>query len=413
MGVAALDEQILYGELGVNAEYLIDHAFGREPVTIAEIQAYRPRANSISSGQVLARAYSYEEAYTVLREMVDAAVLDLVQKQQVTSSISLFVSYASERAQVRRLDASGTAQYRDNCGKLRSSTSDIVPRASVDEQIPRRAPKPRFGGSERALVREAQTVDGVFVNEHGKRPRGGYTALFAHSNASRRLGVRTNSFKKIMAAFDELWAQTVDPKRPVKRINLGFGDLLPEEFATVDLFSDHEADEREHDLARAMNAVKRKFGKNALLKGTSFTEGATARERNEQVGDIMPRSQSLMDAPGTNTPSRTANGRTRADRAAQFMPFAALTGYYELARAQERTSEPRREITDEMAAELSRKILSIRRGDLVCVTYYKDDGYTDLVDIVEQVEEPLRQLKVKSARIPFDDIYEIELRGRP
>ena len=133
-------------------------------------------------------------------------------------------------------------------------------------------------------MREAQTVDGVFVNEHGKRPRGGYTALFAHSNASRRLGVRTNSFKKIMAAFDELWAQTVDPKRPVKRINLGFGDLLPEEFATVDLFSDHEADEREHDLARAMNAVKRKFGKNALLKGTSFTEGATARERNEQVG---------------------------------------------------------------------------------------------------------------------------------
>lgn len=284
MGVAALDEQILYDELGVNAEYLIDHAFGREPVTIAEIQAYRPRANSISSGQVLARAYSYEEAYTVLREMVDAAVLDLVQKQQVTSSISLFVSYASERAQVRRLDASGTAQYRDNCGKLRSSTSDIVPRASADEQIPRRAPKPRFGGSERALVREAQTVDGVFVNEHGKRPRGGYTALFAHSNASRRLGVRTNSFKKIMAAFDELWAQTIDPKRPVKRINLGFGDLLPEEFATVDLFSDHEADEREHDLARAMNAVKRKFGKNALLKGTSFTEGATARERNEQVG---------------------------------------------------------------------------------------------------------------------------------
>lgn len=127
----------------------------------------------------------------------------------------------------------------------------------------------------------------------------------------------------------------------------------------------------------------------------------------------MPRSQSRMDAPETNTPSRTANGRTRADRAAQFMPFAALTGYYELARAQERTSEPRREITDEMAAELSRKILSIRRGDLVCVTYYKDDGYTDLVDIVEQVEEPLRQLKVKSARIPFDDIYEIELRGRP
>ena len=77
-------------------------------------------------------------------------------------------------------------------------------------------------------MREAQAIDGIFVGEHGGKPRGGYAALFAHSNASRKLPERTNSFKKIMRYFDDLWAQTVDPKRPVKRINLGFGNLVPE-----------------------------------------------------------------------------------------------------------------------------------------------------------------------------------------
>ena len=106
MGVAALDENLLYDELGVNAEYLIDHAFGREPTTIADIQAYRPQATSTTTGQVLSKGYAYEQAYTVLREMVDNAVLDLVDKHVVCDSISLFVGYASERADIRRLDAS-------------------------------------------------------------------------------------------------------------------------------------------------------------------------------------------------------------------------------------------------------------------------------------------------------------------
>ena len=114
MGVAALDENLLYDELGVNAEYLIDHAFGREPTTIADIQAYRPQATSTTTGQVLSKGYAYEQAYTVLREMVDNAVLDLVDKHVVCDSISLFVGYASERADIRRLNASGAAQYIDD-----------------------------------------------------------------------------------------------------------------------------------------------------------------------------------------------------------------------------------------------------------------------------------------------------------
>ena len=282
-GVAArLDENLLYDELGVNAEYLIDHAFGREPVTIADIQAYRPSATSTTTGQVLSRGYSYEEAYTVLREMVDAAVLDLVDKHVVCDSISLFVGYASEAAQIKRLDASGTAQFRDNCGKLRTSTVDIVPNADKTDIDPR---APRIEGTDASpQVHERTTGVSAWHGEHGTRPRGGYAAAFSHSNASRKLPQRTNSFKKIMGYFDELYARTVDPKRPVKRINLGFGNLLPEEFATVDLFCDAEADKRERDLAHAVLAVKGKYGKNAVLKGTSFTHGATARERNEQVG---------------------------------------------------------------------------------------------------------------------------------
>lgn len=228
MGVAALDENLLYDELGVNAEYLIDHAFGREPTTIADIQAYRPQATSTTTGQVLSKGYAYEQAYTVLREMVDNAVLDLVDKHVVCDSISLFVGYASERADIRRLDASGTAQYVDGCGHLRSSTSSIEPTATADPELAPRAPKPVQRDDERRrLVREAQAIDGIFVGEHGGKPRGGYAALFAHSNASRKLSERTNSFKKIMGYFDELWAHTVDPKRPVKRINLGLATSCP------------------------------------------------------------------------------------------------------------------------------------------------------------------------------------------
>ena len=125
-----LDERILYREFGVNAEYLIDHAHGREPCTIAEIQAYRPQASSMVNGQVLSRNYSYDEALTVLREMVDASVLDLVDQGVVASSISLYVGYASEAREVRRLDVSGSASYRDGCGRRRSSTAEDIPRST-------------------------------------------------------------------------------------------------------------------------------------------------------------------------------------------------------------------------------------------------------------------------------------------
>ena len=236
MEVAALDASILYREFGVNAEYLIDHAFGREPTTIADIQAYAPASSSYVNGQVLPEGYAFEDARTILKEMVDASALELVDRHEVCGHISLSVGYEWER---EGADVSGST-----------------------------------GGGR---------AGDVFVGEHGTRRlgrgRGG-----GHGGGSRKLPFRTNSYHKLMAAFDGLWDETIDRARRVRRLSIGLGNLMPEEFATVDLFTDVEAEERERNLQKAVLAVKGKFGKNALLRGTSLTEKATGRERNEQVG---------------------------------------------------------------------------------------------------------------------------------
>ena len=285
MGVAALDERILYREFGVNAEYLIDHAHGREPCTIAEIQAYRPQASSMVNGQVLSRNYSYDEALTVLREMVDSSVLDLVEQGVVASSISLYVGYASEAREVRRLDVSGSASYRDGCGRRRSSTAEDIPRSTSRPPGRGKTTWVPQTGTETARDLMAGDARGgeTFIGEHGARRVGGQGG-YAHAGKQRKLGERTNSRRKLMAYFEQLYAGSVDPRRPVKRINIGFGDLLPEELATVDLFTDVETEAREHDLLKAIIGVKGRYGKNALVMGRSLRPEATGRERNEQVG---------------------------------------------------------------------------------------------------------------------------------
>lgn len=229
-GVALLGRETLYQEFGVNAEILFDHAWGIEPCTIADIHAYRPKAHSTCNGQVLPCDYSFEEARTVLREMVDGTVLDLVEKGLACGHISLFVGYAA-----------GSGAYDDGEGQ---------------------------GGE-------------TFVGEHGTRRVG---RSMPHASASRKLSERTNSRAALTERFLGLFDEIVDPNRPIRRINVGTGDLVPEELATLTLFSDVEREQAEHRLAEATLAVKRKFGKNALLRGTSFKEKATARERNVQVG---------------------------------------------------------------------------------------------------------------------------------
>lgn len=229
-GVCAMDEATLYREFGVNAEYLIDHAHGVEPCTIADIHAYEPSAHSLGNGQVLPCDYTYEEAKDVLREMVDQLVLDLVDKHLVAGSISLYVGYAK----------------------------------GVDEH--------------------ASDADGAFFDGgHGRRPASGRRGG-AHTGGTRKQGDRTNLYSKLMPRFLDLFEETTRKDVPIRRINVGFGGVLPEDFATMDLFTDVEAEAEERKLQQAVLAVKDRFGKNALLRGTSLKEKATARERNEQIG---------------------------------------------------------------------------------------------------------------------------------
>ncbi len=240
-GVALMPPQVLYREFGVNAEYLIDHAWGVEPCTIRQIHDYQPKAHSLMNGQILPSDYTFEEARVVLKEMVDALALDLAEKGLVCDQVSLHVGYSRH----------GSAGRPDD-----GSSPD-------DGQV----------GAARGQV---------FVGEHGAQPVGG--RMGPHAGGSRRLPQRTDSYRVLISRLEGLYDERVDPARRIRRISIGFGGLMPREYATVDLFTDLGERAREHDLQQAVLAVKRKFGKNALLRGMSLTEKATARERNEQIG---------------------------------------------------------------------------------------------------------------------------------
>lgn len=227
-GVTEVDPDVLYGEFGVNAEYLIDHAWGLEPCTIAEVKAYEPETSSLMNGQILPCGYSFDDTLVVLREMVDDTVLDLVDKHLVTDHISLHVSY------------------------------------------------------KRDAQRDGEAAGELFEGGHGLRRADGRSG--PHGGGSRKIPERTNSFAKLFGYAEALFRETVDPARTMRKISVGFGNLVDEDLATVDLFTDVEAAARERRRHEAVLAVKGKFGKNALIKGTSLREQALGRERNEMVG---------------------------------------------------------------------------------------------------------------------------------
>lgn len=239
------NEELLYRLFGINAELLIDHAWGYEPCTMAEIKAYRPTTNSLCTGQVLQCAYTADKARIVVREMIDAQVLDLVAKGLVTDQIVLTIGYDVENL----LDPARRAAYH---GEV---TTD------------------RYGRS---------------VPKH------------AHGTAN--LGEHSSSTEQIVRAVLELYDRIVNPKLLIRRMNLSVNHLLlerdvpqKERFEQLDLFTDYaalrrerEAEEaakqREKSIQHAMIDIKSKYGKNAILRGTDFCEGATARERNAQIG---------------------------------------------------------------------------------------------------------------------------------
>lgn len=240
------DEDKLYKLFGKNAELLIDHAWGWEPTTIEAIKAYRPSTNSLGSGQVLHQPYEPDKAKLVLREMADLLVLDLVDKGLVTDQIVVTVGYDIENL----TDPERSKKYHG---------------AIVKDHYGRQIPK--------------------------------------HAHGTANLDGYTSSTKKIMCAASELFDRIVDKNLLVRRLNIVANHVLPEAdapkkndgFEQLDLFTDYAALEtnqereraeleREKKMQQAMLTIKKKFGKNAILKGMNLEEGATAKDRNAQIG---------------------------------------------------------------------------------------------------------------------------------
>ena len=239
------NEDLLYKLFGKNAELLIDHAWGWEPCTVADIKAYKPSTNSISTGQVLACPYTADKARLVVREMADQLVLDLVSKGLVTDRIVLTVGYDIDNLNdpARRINYHG--------------------RTETD----------RYG---RTLPKSA----------HG----------------TQSLGELTSSTQKLMDAATVLFDRIIDPNLLIRRMYLVANHVIPESDAPqparceqLDLFTDYAAEqerrraeqaalERERKLQQAALAIKSKYGKNALLKGMNLEKGATAIERNGKIG---------------------------------------------------------------------------------------------------------------------------------
>ncbi len=239
------NEDLLYRLFGVNAELLIDHAWGWEPCTVAEIKAYRPQENSLSSGQVLKAPYTFEMGKLVVREMTDLLVLDLVEKGLKTDQMVLTVGYDIDNIKIPSIANS----YR---GEI------------VKDHYGRAVPKPA----------------------HGSQNLGGYTS----------------STRRITEAVMQLYDRIVDKDLLVRRMYVVANHIKDEGTMSeteapkqLDLFTDYEkierektarkeAESREHSVQEAVISIHKKFGKNALLKGMNLEEGATTIERNGQIG---------------------------------------------------------------------------------------------------------------------------------
>lgn len=239
------NEELLYKMFGVNAELLIDHAWGYEPCTMAEIKAYRPKENSIVSGQVLHEPYPFDKAGLVIKEMADLLALDLVDKGLVTERLTLTIGY----------DA--------------SNLSD---------------PKRR------------NLYQGEIVVDPYGRP------IPKHAHGSCRLKEPSSSARVMMEAILALYSRIVNKELWIRRISISANRVMPEHSLTrtdsyeqMNLFTDYgmrdrekaeeqEVLKREKQVQKAILQIKKKYGKNAILRGMNLEEGATTRSRNGQIG---------------------------------------------------------------------------------------------------------------------------------
>ena len=236
------NEELLYRMFGINAELLIDHAWGWEPCRMQDIKAYRPETNSICSGQVLQCPYSFEKARLVVREMAEAVALDLLEKKLVTDQLTLTVGYDIE-------NTTGGSYH----GEI------------VTDRYGRKIPK--------------------------------------HTHGTANLPRKTSSARSIADAVLGVYDAKVNPKLSIRRLTITANRLVGEDTAQQEpeapvqfnLFDNVEVQEqrlqeeeaelkRERKIQEAMLDIKKKFGKNAILNGGSYLEGATAKERNKQIG---------------------------------------------------------------------------------------------------------------------------------
>lgn len=230
------NEDLLYKLFGVNAELLIDHAWGWEPTEISDIKSYRPESSSLSSGQVLQEPYEFSKAKLVLKEMADLLSLELVSKRIVTDQIVLTVGYDIE--------------------SLKKSYSGAVETDRYGRKIPKTA------------------------------------------HSSENIGRYTSSTKLICETAMKLFDRIVDKELLVRRMYIVANHIITEndaekerEYVQLNLFSDTEKQEaeenelkKEKDMQKAILKIKSKYGKNSIIKGMNLKEGATALERNRQIG---------------------------------------------------------------------------------------------------------------------------------
>lgn len=239
------NEDLLYQTFGINAELLIDHAWGYEPTTIKDIKAYKPSTNSLSSGQVLHCAYTSKKAKLIVKEMMDLLALDLVDKDLVTDQLVLTIGY-------------------DIDNLTNPDIADNYKGEVVLDHYGRKTPKPAHG-----------------------------TSRFDY----------TSSSTKLVNEVSKLYDRIINPILLVRRITISVNNIVPEgsqptkkqEYKQIDLFSNVKediekekkekiADKKEKNLQKALLEIKQKYGKNAVLKGMNLEEGATAKDRNAQIG---------------------------------------------------------------------------------------------------------------------------------
>ena len=239
------NENLLYKLFGINAELLIDHAWGWEPCTIADVKSYKPESNSICSGQVLHSPYSFEKARIVVMEMTDLLVLDLVDKGLVTNQMVLTVGYDTENL--------------NDDKKVLEYTGEVI------------------------------------VDQYGR-------SIPKHAHGTANLIKMTSSTKIITEAVVELYDRIVNPKLWVRRISLTANHVVDEklviyeeQYEQMSLFVDYDFKnqqrkeeqkvlEREKRIQKTVLNIKKKYGKNAIIKGMNLQDGATTLERNSQIG---------------------------------------------------------------------------------------------------------------------------------